>query len=231
MMRFLLFFIVCFVATAPAVKPYDFWADKRVADSFVSQLNQRGYSSMDTWNLIWVLHEGRIDAATAAAYLLAQPGTDKGLAKKELYLELVRWRDSALARYVGGALATLASCEWTETALPRLEEASPVVQIGIAQEMARCKDYRGWPWVKRHLASKTTSDVLFGEAMAASYPFEMMDTGKGRRFSMAAELAELLDSVAPERRVQVQRSLDKVQGDTWRGKPNYDRLPTLPGKK
>lgn len=230
-MRLLLFVTICLGATASAAEPYDFWTDKRVAESFVSRLEKLGYSSLDTWNLVWVLHEGRIDAATAAAYLLAQPGNDTELAKNELHLELTRWRDPALVRYVSGALATLASCAWTETALPRLEEAGPVEQMGIAKEMARCKDYRGWPWVKGHLMSKATDEVLFGEAMAVSLPFEMMDTGKGRRFSMAAELAELLEVVAPERRAQVQRALDQVQGDTWRGKPNHDRLPTLPDKK
>jgi hypothetical protein len=186
---------------------------------------------VDTWNLVWVLHEGRIDAAMAAAYLLAQPGNDTELAKAELHLELTRWRDPALARYVGGALATLASCGWTEAALPHLEEAGPIEQIGISQEMARCKDYRGWPWVKRHLFSRTGDDIVFRTALSTADRFEMMDTGKGRRFSMAAELAELLEVVAPERRTEVQRALDRVQGDTWRGKPNYDRLPTLPEKK
>ncbi|MDZ7638035.1 MAG: hypothetical protein U5J83_07265 [Bryobacterales bacterium] len=230
-MRFLLFFILCLVATAPAVEPYDFWSDKRIAESFTARLEKLGYSSLDTWNLVWVLHEGRTDAATAAAYLLAQPGSNQDLAKKELHLELTRWRDPVLAMYAGGALATLGSCEWTEVAVARLEEAGETEQIGIAREMARCKDFRGWPWVKHHLVSKTSVDVVFGSALSASDHFEMMDTGKGRRFSMAAELAELLDAVAPERRVQVQRSLEKVQGDTWRGKPNYDRLPTLPEKK
>ena len=230
-MRFLLFLILSVVATAPAVEPYDFWSDKRVAESFVSQLNQRGYASVDTWNLVWVLHEGRTDAAMAAAYLLAQPGNDKELATKELHLELTRWRDPALARYVGGALATLASCGWTETALLHIAEAGPIEQIGIAQEMGRCKDYRAWPFVKHHLFSKTASDIVFGSALSTAEDFEMMDTGKGRRFSMAAELAELLEIVNPERRVRVQRSLDQVQGDKWRGKPNYHRLPTMPEKK
>jgi hypothetical protein len=230
-MRLLLFLTICLVVTAPAAEPYDFWTDKRVAGSFVSRLEKLGYSSLDTWNLVWVLHEGRIDASTAAAYLLAQPGNDNDLAKKELSFELSRWRDPVLAMYAGGALASLGSCDWTEIALSRLDETRDVEHIGIAREMARCKDYRGWPWVKRYLLSRTTGDVLFGEALSAAEGFEMMDTGKGRRFSMAAELAELLEVVAPERRTEVQRALDRVQGDTWRGKPNYDRLPTLPEKK
>lgn len=230
-MRFLVLLILCFVATAPAVEPYDFWTDKHVTESFAARLEKHGYSTLDTWNLVWVLHEGRPHLSVAAAYLLAHPGDDKELAAKELHLELTRWRSPVLGMYAGGALAVLGSCDWTEIALSRLEETRDVEHIGIAREMARCKDFRGWPWVKRYLTSKTTSDVLFGEAMAAAEGFEMMDTGKGRRFSMAAELADLLEIVAPERRAQVQRALDRVQGDTWRGKPNYDRLPTLPGKK
>lgn len=229
-MRFILCLMLCLVSTASAIEPYNFWSDKRVAESFVARLERQGYSNLDTWNLVWILHEGRTEASTAAAYLLAQPGNDKDLATKELHLELTRWRSPVLAMYAGGALATLGSCKWTEAVLPHLEEAADTEQIGIAREMARCKDYRAWPWVRRYLLSKTTSNVLFGEALAASYRFEMMDTGKGRRFSMAAELVEFMEGAPPERRAQLQMALDKVQGDTWTGKPNYDRLPTLPKK-
>lgn len=230
-MLFRAIIILSFAVATVAGQGYDYWTDERIRTRDVAELEKRGYGSLDTWNLVWILHSERPEVAALAAYLLTQQETDKDLAQKELHLEITKWRSPGLAVHIGGALATLGSCEWTSIAFPHLDEVDDIQQLGLAREMARCKDYRAWPWVKRHLFSKTTDNVLFGEAMAAAYRFEMMDTGKGRRFSMAAELAELLEVVSPERRAQVQRSLDQVQGDTWRGKPNYERLPTMPQKQ
>lgn len=223
--------VLWLAATSLVAQGYDYWADSSVVDKFTNRLKQGGYASLDTWNLIWILHEERDDLSVAASYLLAQPGNDKDLARNELNLEITRWRSRYVAIHTAGALATLGSCDWADLAMGHLDEGDPVEQMALARAMARCKDYRAWPWVRRQLLSKSSSDVVFGEALATSYQFEMMDIGKGRRFSMAAELVEFMDEASPERRAQLQMALDKVQGDTWTGKPNYDRLPTLPKKQ
>lgn len=207
-----------------------FWSDPNVAERMKASLREKGYSRYSVPDLVWVLHQENPLVAVPAAYLLGQISQEKELAERELVNELELWRDPLLARYIGGALNNLGYQSWTKIAVERLDSLEASDSVNIALEMARAKDYRGWNYVKKVLLDASTSDIKFRETATACRLFEMMNTGEGRRHSLAAELEQVRVLLPEQRQHPIQEAIDYVQGDRWLGSPNRDRLPTLPEK-